>query len=143
MAQSGLSPIIRDKHDGGMHTMATENNLSQNYALDLQNAHLEQDGAVSKRLGRVKLTTNQFTGGGRVLNLTEFAKPDGTTEYLGYANTRLCRLENKLSGSGTWTTIKSGLGDDTPLSITEFNSFLINHCIVFVVIVLQCFVIRI
>lgn len=121
-----LTSIKRKDHVGGMNTMAAKGNLDTKHALDLRNCRLGQDGAISKRGGLVPLSSNEFTGGAsRLLKVVEFLRPDGEVEILAYGNTRLCRLENPYSGSGSWTTIKSGLLDDTPITVSTFNSKLI------------------
>ncbi len=108
-----LNEVTRSNHVGGMNTLATLGNLDPKFSRNLQNVRLDRDGAVSKRAGLTSLTSVAFPGGSsRVLAVIEYVNPEGAAEVFGYSNTRLARLENPYSGSGAWTTIKTGMTND-------------------------------
>ena len=116
--------IINGNRKGLFDVAIGEGNISEEFALELQNARVAINGEVSKRRGRSRFNTTAFPSDKDIKTVAVFQN-DAFSGYevLAYGGTELRRYNSATDSFDT--LIKSGLTDDTRLYKSVFNGRLV------------------
>lgn len=104
----------------GLNTQQSSGLLEPDWATELTNAVIDDNGRIAARLGYDNLTTTSITG--QFLQVQEYVKSDGTTELAAIGGTTPA-LYRSTDGGSTWSSVTgTATPSSSPASLHNFNN---------------------